>query len=603
MNLRSLLSDLETDWIYFPWTIEKYLWNFKGTFLVAGCGSSFYTYCILVSLSAYNDLYPNNISIYYYNIDNSAVPPLVDTLLDNNKIQFYSQETSIQFSWLILDSGHNFEAIESYKNFFNYIRTTSFEKAIFISDYRIYPPTSKNFNYSEQEISTDGKTKITSYYQTQESLFRTFINCTYCQSAVILRAGHLVGACDSHNIILNLICDIAQKEKLSLTLDNQQYPSIYIGDFLRAVFWCCRPEKKGFFLYNLSTSNLTLSEVAFSLRNLSCSHAKIVLSESQCTSYGIGLNTDKLSLNNWHPLVHSNDYILYAFAHYKCPDKQFSYSDYCTDHKLDKIHGLLLDMLIQVDSICRKHNIQYFLAGGTLLGAVRNQGFLPWDNDLDLMMTRKNYNQFIQIAKKELPDYLFLQSQGTDPENHFYSKIRLNNTLLVTPFNSKFPKLHNGIFLDIFPQDQTADSLWKQKLHIAATIIARSMVFNKWGNTSIAGDGSHPFTRALFTLIKNCLPMHILETIQYKIIRLFEYKQHPKYLYDGMGQNIRKGAFPAFWLEEAELLLFENRLFPVPCHAHEYLEYLYGPDYQYPVPLIKRKLEHNIQLTDLGPYI
>lgn len=97
--------------------------------------------------------------------------------------------------------------------------------------------------------------------------------------------------------------------------------------------------------------------------------------------------------------------------------------------------------------------------------------------------------------------------------------------------------------------------------------------------------------------------MHMLEKIQYKTIRLFEHKQRSQYLYDGMGQNTRKGAFPAYWLEEEEEILFENHLFPAPRYRHEYLEYLYGFNYQYPVSLIKRKQEHDIQLTDLGPYI
>lgn len=578
-------------------------YDFKGAFLVAGCGSSLYTQSILLSLAAYTDLHPNSISIYYYNIDSSKTLPLIDALIENDTIQIYSQETCPKASWLILDSGHNFEEILYYQNLFRDLETLTCEKAVYISDYQIYAPSSQNIHYSECELASQHETEKSSYFMFLESLFQTFVRAKKCQFSYMLRAGQLMGSYAGSTPVHSLIHNLATQETLMLELDHQLYPTIYIGDFLRAVFWGCHSEKRGMYLYNLCTANITLQEVILSLRSLSCSHAKLSMTESPNASYGIGMSTEKIILDGWKPLVSSDDYLLYTFAYYKHPDKPFSYSDYYKDYKLDRIHELLLDMLFQVDSICKKHDIQYFLAGGTLLGAIRNNGFIPWDNDLDLMMTRKNYNRFIQFAKDELPNHLFLQAENTDPENHFYSKVRLNSTLLVTPFNANFPKLHNGIFLDIFPQDQTANNVWLQKVHIATTVVARSMVFNKWGNTPISGDGSHPFIRTFFTLIKNSLPMHLLETIQYKVIRLFEYKKNPKYLYDGMGQNIRRGAFPAYWLDEVSEISFEGHSFPIPRYAHEYLEYLYGPDYQYPVPLVKRKLEHNIQLTDLGPYI
>lgn len=123
------------------------------------------------------------------------------------------------------------------------------------------------------------------------------------------------------------------------------------------------------------------------------------------------------------------------------------------NENLKKIQQIELDILIEVDRICKKYEIEYFLDFGTLLGAVRHHGFIPWDDDIDIGMTRDNYEKFLKIASSELKEDYFLQNVHTEKETPFlYSKIRKNGTLYLQNSLKKL-KIHHGIFIDIFPYD------------------------------------------------------------------------------------------------------------------------------------------------------
>jgi len=88
-----------------------------------------------------------------------------------------------------------------------------------------------------------------------------------------------------------------------------------------------------------------------------------------------------------------------------------------------------------IDYICREHHLRYWMCSGTLLGAVRHQGFIPWDDDLDICMIREDYDRFIQIAQQELPSDLFLQTRETDPNYDYLAlpcKIRDKKSLIIS---------------------------------------------------------------------------------------------------------------------------------------------------------------------------
>lgn len=121
---------------------------------------------------------------------------------------------------------------------------------------------------------------------------------------------------------------------------------------------------------------------------------------------------------------------------------------------LNALHDTLLEILIEIDRVCKENDIKYFLDSGTALGAIRHNGFIPWDDDIDIGMLRSDYEQFLKIAPSSLKAAYFLQTRETDKEyNKLHAKIRKNDTVLLEAENENI-QMHHGIFIDIFPFDR-----------------------------------------------------------------------------------------------------------------------------------------------------
>ena len=122
--------------------------------------------------------------------------------------------------------------------------------------------------------------------------------------------------------------------------------------------------------------------------------------------------------------------------------------------ELKELQKVLLDILKEVKRVCDENNIDYFIIGGTALGAVRHKGFIPWDDDIDIGMTRDNYEKFIKIANTKLSEEFFLQTMETEEETPFYfAKVRKNKTKFIEKY-VKDINMNHGIFIDIFPYDK-----------------------------------------------------------------------------------------------------------------------------------------------------
>ena len=134
------------------------------------------------------------------------------------------------------------------------------------------------------------------------------------------------------------------------------------------------------------------------------------------------------------------------------------------EEELGRLQEALYATLSEVDRICRKHGIRYFVTGGTAVGAYFWQKILPWDDDVDVGMMRPDYERFAQIAQEELGDKFFLQTPDTEPHTPFYfMKVRMNGSRF-SEATFKHIKMHQGIYVDIFPFDKVPKQKWLERL-------------------------------------------------------------------------------------------------------------------------------------------
>ncbi|MBP3853223.1 MAG: LicD family protein [Erysipelotrichaceae bacterium] len=124
---------------------------------------------------------------------------------------------------------------------------------------------------------------------------------------------------------------------------------------------------------------------------------------------------------------------------------------------LEQLHEVQLEIFDEFVRLCEKHSLHYVMMGGSCLGAVRHRGFIPWDDDIDVGLYRDDYNRLIEICKKELHPDFFFQHFETEPNTGFiFGKLRKNHTLMTEEYSSHI-RMHQGIWIDIFPFDYVAD--------------------------------------------------------------------------------------------------------------------------------------------------
>ena len=124
----------------------------------------------------------------------------------------------------------------------------------------------------------------------------------------------------------------------------------------------------------------------------------------------------------------------------------------------------ILETMKYIDKLCRENNIEYYIMGGTALGAVRHGGFIPWDDDLDIFMTPNEYQKFKAVFEKEQSEKFVLQEWKTTKKYLEYAKVRMNGTTFIEESLKDRKDMHHGIYVDIMILHKVPDSKFIQKL-------------------------------------------------------------------------------------------------------------------------------------------
>lgn len=266
-----------------------------------------------------------------------------------------------------------------------------------------------------------------------------------------------------------------------------------------------------------------------------------------------------------------------------------------------QVKNAQLDLMIELDRICKKYEIPYFMIGGTLIGAIRHDGFIPWDDDIDVGMLWEHYDKLRQACEKELDPAYELHDWHTDPHSpHPFYKLKIKGTHYHEEISGD-SKMDDGIFIDIFPFDNAPDSNFARKVQSVERNVLRKIILVRCGFA--LGKGS-AIKEAIYKLLRflSCIRSVPAWKRSYEKMRTRYNRTQTRCVANICGAYAyEKECQPREVMTDVTDHVFEGRSFRVPVHYHTYLHDCYG-DYMQLPPEEKRVGIHNITNIDLGDY-
>ena len=258
----------------------------------------------------------------------------------------------------------------------------------------------------------------------------------------------------------------------------------------------------------------------------------------------------------------------------------------------------LLQLFRELDEICKKNNLRYVMAGGTAIGVVRNEGFIPWDDDIDIMIPRPDYERFLRVASEKLPPYLALCHYTKDCNYPFrQAKVVDKRYQLVREIFSD-NKAYD-VWIDVFP----LDGLPKGRLSLTAhkCWITFHMLTLKLSRLNYHGTDYSKRTWWQCAVLKANKVIHFSRLLSMtKEIRKFNdfLSRYPfeqsEWCINCFGEYIYRESFPISWLGDGRKISFEGESFSAPQEAEKYLTKVYG-DYMALPPKEQRTCKHSVE--------
>ena len=249
----------------------------------------------------------------------------------------------------------------------------------------------------------------------------------------------------------------------------------------------------------------------------------------------------------------------------------------------------LLVILKEFDRVCKLIGVPYTLFAGSMLGAVRHQGFIPWDDDVDVLMLRKDYERFLSEAHRFLDqEKFFLQKEFSEHWPLFFSKLRLNNTACIEKYHPKDPKIHQGVYIDIFPCDNAKGTELGRRAQFLASKVVIAKALDRRGYVT----GSK--RKKAFIGLCKILPLKLFWRIAIK----GREDSRLVHSFFAAASKYSKNIYPREYIEQTVIATFEGEGYPISKHYDSLLNILYGDYMQLPPPE-ERKIKQHAVLIDL----
>ena len=258
------------------------------------------------------------------------------------------------------------------------------------------------------------------------------------------------------------------------------------------------------------------------------------------------------------------------------------------NYDLKRIQEIELEIFDEIIRICKKYNLKYALIGGSTLGAVRHHGFIPWDDDIDLGMPRKDYEKFCELCKTELDAKRFmLQNFDTEPNcGLIFGKVRRLNTTL-SEYYSYHIDMNQGVWVDIFPYDYVSNNATTRKSDIRSLKFYQNLYIIKCGY-KFPNNRSNTLKIA-YDIAKGGLRLWSKNRLIKKVKQIMiKYdKDTTDYIFPYGGVYTDKDLLPGDTFDNLIQVSFEGRKVNIYKEFDKYLTTLYG-DYMKLPPVEKR---------------
>lgn len=261
---------------------------------------------------------------------------------------------------------------------------------------------------------------------------------------------------------------------------------------------------------------------------------------------------------------------------------------------LQHLQNVILIIVKDIDKICRKNGIEYYLFGGSAIGAVRHHGFIPWDDDLDIVMDFENYEKFIKVCREQLDTNKYYFQEGMVDWPALYSKVRLIGTVFEESESVSEDGDKKGIFVDVFKLDNAPGSSFLRKWQYVCGKVLLSYCLLQRGYKNAS------FKKKLFMYLSSPLKMKFFRTFFEQ--QVVKYNNRETGFYGSFGARFKyKNCFYEKDLFSNPIYVpFEDTTLPVPEKYDELLTKIYG-DYMTPPP-VKEQVGWHLKGIDFGKY-